>query len=302
MTLATSNPPSPDLGSRKDHAPRLAGLSEIAGNYDVLFCDVWGVLHNGVSARPDTINALQSFRATGGTVIMVTNAPRQRSAVFIQLEHFGVPAGTYDTVVTSGDVTRALMKDLPPKVLHIGPDKDLNLFEGMEIERVGEEEAGAIVCTGLWDVKKETPEDYLPLLTRLRARGLAMVCANPDLVVEVGDHLEYCAGSIAREYERLGGRTLIAGKPHRPIYEAALGEAEAARGSKVDTRRILAIGDGMPTDIAGAAGFGVDVLYVSAGIHAAEYGDAESPDPQRLSAFLHSHGASPVAWLPRLVW
>lgn len=281
---------------------RIQGLSEIADAYDVLFCDVWGVLHNGVQSRPDTIAALQAFRKRGGIVIMVTNAPRQRSSVFVQLENFGVPEGTYDTVVTSGDVTRALMRELPRQVLHIGPDKDLNLFEGIDAERVGEDQAQAIVCSGLWHEKTETPQDYVPLLRRLADRGLVMVCANPDIVVEVGDHLEYCAGAIAREYAALGGETLIAGKPHRPIYEEALGEAERLAGRAVDTSRILAIGDGMPTDIAGAAGFGIDALYVSAGIHAAEYGNAEAPDAGRLEEFLSKNGAAPIAWLPRLVW
>lgn len=284
-------------------AGRIAGLSQIAENYDLLLCDVWGVLHNGVRARPDTIDALSRFRnETGGTVIMITNAPRQRKSVKAQLVNFGVPEGTFDEVVTSGDVTRTLIRKAPSKMLHIGPEKDLNLFEGIDVDRVSEQEAEAVICSGLWNEQSETPEDYLPLLERLKARDLAFICANPDIVVEVGDHLEYCAGAIAREYERLGGKTLIAGKPHHPIYDTAIEEAQALTGKTYDKSRILGIGDGLPTDIKGAQDYGIDALYVSAGIHAGEYGDAENPDAEGVSRFLADNAASPVAYLPRLVW
>ncbi len=281
---------------------RIGGLSEIADDYDLLLCDVWGVLHNGVRARPDTIKALSAFRAKGGSVMMITNAPRQRKSVKAQLQNFGVPEGTFDDVVTSGDVTRSLIRQAPSNLFHIGPEKDLNLFEGIEVNLVPEEEAEAVICSGLWNEQAETPADYAALLTRLKARGLAFICANPDIVVEVGDHLEYCAGAIAREYEALGGETLIAGKPHHPIYDTAIDEAEQLSGHKFKKSRILGIGDGLPTDIRGALNYGIDALYVSAGIHAGEYGPADEPDHAGVQAFLAANSASPIAYLPRLRW
>ena len=288
--------------TKAPEVPRIQGLSQIAGNYDLLLCDVWGVLHNGLAAKPPAIAALSAFREAGGTVIMITNAPRRRKSVFAQLAKLGVPEGTYDTVVTSGDVTRTLIEEGPARVLHIGTEKDLSLFEGMEVELVGEEEAEVIVCSGPWNEETETPEDYTGLLTRMQQRDLSMICANPDIVVELGDRLIYCAGALAREYERLGGRTQIAGKPYRPIYDLAISEAEHIAGKPFDKHRILAIGDGMPTDVAGAAAYGLDVLYISGGIHAQDYGTPDEPDHARVGVFLAGHGAQPVGYMPRLEW
>jgi len=281
---------------------RIQGLSQIADAYQLVLCDVWGVLHNGVTPRQGAIEALSQFRASGGTVIMITNAPRQRKSVFIQLENMGVPAGTFDGIVTSGDVTRDLIRNGARNMLHIGPEKDVNLFEGIDINLVEEADAQAVICSGLWDEQTETPEDYLALLNRLKAKDLPFICANPDIVVEVGDHLEYCAGAIAREYSRIGGKTLIAGKPHHPIYDVAIGEAEKLSGKSFEKSAILAIGDGMPTDIKGAADYGLDALFISAGIHTYEYGEADDPDHGGVLKFLVENNASPVAYSPRLVW
>lgn len=285
---------------------RIDGLSAIGDAYELILCDVWGVLHNGVQVRSGAVSALMNFRKNGGVVIMITNAPRQRKSVKLQLTNMGVPEGTFDEVVTSGDVTRVLIRQHVENgsgnMLHIGPEKDLNLFEGIDVERVSEADAAAVICSGLWNEQTETPEDYVPLLTRLKERGLPFICANPDIVVEVGDHLEYCAGAIAREYDRLGGETLIAGKPHHPIYDTAISEAAALAGKSFDKSRILAIGDGMPTDIKGAGDYGLDALYVTAGIHAAEYGQADNPDHLGVLDFLAENRADPVAWLPRLAW
>jgi HAD superfamily hydrolase (TIGR01459 family) len=281
---------------------RIDGLSAIADDYDLILCDVWGVLHNGVQPRAGTIEALSKFRQQGGVVIMITNAPRQRKSVYTQLQNMGVPEGVFDAIVTSGDVTRDLIRNGSKKMLHIGPKKDLNLFEGIKVELVPEEDAEAVICSGLWDEQSETPEDYIALLTRLKARQLPFICANPDIVVEVGDHLEYCAGAIAREYDKLGGKTLIAGKPHHPIYEVAISEAEQISNRTFKKERILAIGDGLPTDIKGAANFGLDALFVTAGIHAGEYGDQETPDDAKVGKFLAVNNAHPVAYLPRLNW
>lgn len=287
---------------KSDSPVRLKGLRELASKYRLLLCDVWGVLHNGVRPYPDCILALQNFRENGGTVVMITNAPRPRDPVYAQLENLGVPRSAYDAVVTSGDVTRTLLEGAPSKLLHIGPDKDLPLFEGLGIERCSEELAEGVICTGLWDERKETPEDYRPLMKRLADRGLPFICANPDIVVEVGDHLEYCAGAIAQEYERAGGVTHIAGKPHSPIYEAAIAEAKALTGTSFKKNEILAVGDGLPTDIRGATDFGIDVIYISSGIHAREYGPADNPDHARLADYLKSEGAKPTAYMPGLKW
>lgn len=281
---------------------QISGLQEIAYDYDGILCDVWGVLHNGVAAWPGAIDALSRFRSQGGSVVMITNAPRRNGPVLAQLESLGVPEGVFDEVVTSGDVTRKLISEMSRKVFHIGPERDLNLFEGLEVELVGVDEAQCVVCSGLNDDRTETPADYADLLKLLRARDLPFVCANPDIVVEYGDRLLWCAGALARDYAAIGGTTHIVGKPHRPIYEAAMQSLCRAAGKPLPREKVLAIGDGMPTDVAGAQGFGLDLLYISAGIHASEYGDAEEPDEQRLRSFLAANRVNPRAWAKRLKW
>lgn len=282
---------------------QISGLGEIAGRYDAILCDVWGVLHNGVAAWPGAIEALSAFRKGGGHVVMITNAPRPFGPVLKQLEKLGVPQeGVFDAVVTSGDVTRALISEIARKVFYIGPERDKNLFEGLEVEFAELEDADSIVCTGLRDDRTETPQDYHPLLAALAARQLPFICANPDIVVEMGDQLLWCAGALARDYRAIGGVSHVVGKPHRIIYERAFARLAQIAGRDIDKQRVLAIGDGMPTDVAGAAGFGLDLLFISSGIHASEYGEAEAPDPARLIDFLAHHQAAPVAWIPRLKW
>ncbi|MFZ1814647.1 MAG: TIGR01459 family HAD-type hydrolase [Rhizobiaceae bacterium] len=281
---------------------RIVGLSELAQDYDAILCDVWGVLHNGVAAWPGAVAALSEFRRQGGAVVMITNAPRPRGPVLVQLEGLGVPDGVFDEVVTSGDVTRQLIEEADSRIYHIGPQRDLKLYEGLDVEIVGLEDAQTVVCTGLRDDRTETPEDYTNELESLAERDLPFICANPDIVVEYGESLLWCAGALARDYTSLGGETRIVGKPHRPIYEYAHARLDDIMGGHVDKARILAIGDGMMTDVAGANSYGVDLLYVSSGIHAAEYGNADDPDPQALASFVESQGVECVAWLPRLVW
>ena len=274
-------------------------LAPLAEGYGVVLCDVWGVLHNGVRAFPGAVTALRAVRATGRPVVLVTNSPRPRDGVADQLALLDVPADCYDAIVSSGDVTRRLIAEGPRRVFHLGPDRDLAIYDGIDVELCEAFEAQAVVCTGLFD-DDETPEDYADMLERFRARDLPFICANPDIVVERGDERIWCAGALARDYARLGGRTEIAGKPHRPIYEAALSAASEVLGRAVDRADALAIGDGILTDIKGAADNGIDVLFVSAGIHAGEYGAPHAPEQARLSAFLERHGYSPVAVIPRL--
>ncbi len=278
----------------------ITSLDQISGRYEAILCDVWGVLHNGITHSASAAEALSHARGKGLPVVLVTNAPRPRDGVVAQIEAIGVPDDAWDRVVTSGDVTRNLISEGPRRIFHLGPDRDHSLYDGLDVELVEEFEASAVVCTGLFDDELETPDDYSEMLRRLRARNLPFICANPDIVVERGDRLIWCAGALARDYALLGGSTRIAGKPHAPIYEAALKAAAEELGAELDRSEVLAIGDGMLTDIKGASDNGFDALYISGGIHAAEYGDHDEPDPERLAAFLEGHGFSPVAVMPKL--
>jgi HAD superfamily hydrolase (TIGR01459 family) len=278
----------------------IASLSQIAGAYDVVLCDVWGVVHNGVRYSVEATTALRQARAAGKTVILITNAPRPATGVQAQLDAMKVPRDAYDGIVTSGDVTRRLVAENARLVLHLGPERDLTLFDGLDVELVEEQQARSVVCTGLNDDRTETPEDYHELLARLRSRDLPFICANPDIVVEHGEQLIWCAGALARDYGQLGGRTLIAGKPFEPIYAAAMDMAGTIIGKPVPRDKALAIGDGVLTDIKGAQNAGVDVLFVSGGIHTAEYGERDAPDLAAMADFLARHGQSPKFTIPGL--
>src|SRR5215472_11185173 len=206
-------------------------FSTLASRYDAVLCDVWGVVHNGVRAFADACDALARFRAGGGTVLLITNAPRPAAVVMRMLDRLDVPHDAYDGIVSSGDVTQEVMLERrDQRVFTIGPQRDLPTFTELGIKFAPAASADYVVCTGLFDDDSETPDDYRALLADLRARDLFMVCANPDLVVERGERLVYCAGAIADLYASLGGRVLYAGEPHRPIYDTALARASAARG------------------------------------------------------------------------
>jgi HAD superfamily hydrolase (TIGR01459 family) len=279
-------------------------FAPLARDYDVLLCDVWGVVHNGVAAFTAACEVLTRFRAGGGTVILITNAPRPGAAVQRILDRFGVPHDASDAITTSGDVTRGIVeRRLSERVFHLGPRRDLPIFAGLDVTFAPPETADYVVCSGLFDDATETPEDYRELLAALRARSLFMVCANPDIVVERGDTLLYCAGALADAYVALGGEALYCGKPHAPIYEAALGKAAAYRGGEVPAlNRVLAIGDSIRTDLKGAASFGVDCLFVISGIHAEEFGGREAPDLSGLNAMFAAAGVAPKAVTRRLEW
>lgn len=280
-------------------AERIQSLNDIVKHYDVILCDVWGVLHNGVSAFADASVALKAARDNGLTVVLITNSPRPHPGVMRQIEGLGVLPDAYDRIVTSGDVTRGLISEGPKNIYFIGAGRDHPLLDGLGVTLTGEDEAEIVVCAGFVDDESETPEMYRELLARLAARDLAMICANPDLVVERGHRLIPCAGALAQLYEELGGDTLIAGKPHKPIYSAALAVAEECHGP-LDHARVLAIGDGMPTDVRGAISEGLELLYISAGIHARDYMDGDTTDEAELNAFLERHQAHPRWWMPRL--
>ena len=286
----------------KTHCRQIGGLSEIAENYDAVLCDVWGVLHNGKQYWPEAASALAAFRNNGGVVVMITNAPRPREPVLLQLQGLGVPDGVFDDVVTSGDVTRQLVSEVDGPVFHLGPERDYTLYAGLEVSFAKPEEATAIVCTGLFDDRSETPEDYVELLERLNKLQLPMICANPDLVVEYGDRLLWCAGALARDYAAIGGKTRIVGKPHKPIYEHVTERISKFLGFSPEKSRLLAIGDCLQTDIAGAQNFDLDALFISGGIHAAEYGGSRDGTESELQRVLDQNNAKPIAWMPELVW
>lgn len=280
-------------------AHRIHTLGEITDGFDVILSDVWGVLHNGVSAFPDAAIALRSAREAGKAVVLITNSPRPAPGVIAQLRVLGVPDEAYDRIVTSGDVTRGLIAEGPRKVFLLGPQRDMPLLEGLDVEVVGEADADSVVCTGFFDDETETPEDYTEMLKGFIARNVPMICANPDLVVERGERIIPCAGAMAAYYEQLGGEVRIAGKPHAPIYEACLAAAKEVRGAFAKDR-VLAIGDGMPTDVKGAIASGLNLLYISGGIHVAEYTLNGQTDEALLNAYLKGQGASPGWWMPRL--
>ena len=284
--------------------PFTSHFAALASGYDVVLSDVWGVVHNGIAATPEACDALARFRAQGGTVVLITNAPRPGEVVARgTLDRLKVPRAAYDGIVSSGDVTHALIAARAgERVFHIGPERDLPIFAGLDAPTAAVESADYVVCSGLYDDTTEGPQDYRDLIATMRKRGLVMICANPDVVVERGHELVYCAGAIADLYAAAGGEVIYAGKPYRPIYQQALAIAETARGRPAQQRRVLAIGDSVRTDLKGAAAFGIDCLFVTAGIHAEELGTRENPDAGALGNIFAQAGVQPKAVMRRLVW
>jgi HAD superfamily hydrolase (TIGR01459 family) len=273
----------------------IRSLDEVDPGYRVLLCDLWGCLHDGVRAFPAAVAALERFRGRGGIVVLITNSPRPEAAVRRQLESLGAPRSCYDLVVSSGDAAQAAMVagQFGRRVHHIGPERDLAFFQDesgrpFDIERVPLEEAEGIVCTGLFDDRIETPADYRATILYGKTRGLKLLCANPDVVVDVGDRRIYCAGAIAQAYAEAGGRSYYFGKPHPPIYALSRARLAALSGFEPQPDEILCVGDGIATDIAGAMGEGLDALFISGGLAAVETGttDDAGPDPDLLAAYL----------------
>ena len=281
----------------------LPHFATLAPDYDVLLSDVWGVVHNGLTAFPHACDALMRARARGATVVLITNAPRPSVVVARQLEKLHVPRETYDAIVSSGDVTRAVIEARPGQSLfHMGPQRDRSIFSGLDVHFAPLESADYVICSGLDDDDTETPDDYRARLELMLKRKLFMVCGNPDVVVERGPRLVYCAGAVADLYATMGGEVLYAGKPYKPIYDMALAMAEAAAGRKPALGRVLAIGDSVRTDLKGARAAGVDFLFVTSGIHAEELGGRERPDSQALSATFAAAGEMPKAVMRELTW
>jgi HAD superfamily hydrolase (TIGR01459 family) len=278
-------------------------FGEISAAYDVALCDIWGVLHDGRSAFVPAAQALVQFRRNGGTVVLITNAPRPSADIKQQLQRFRIPDEAFDAIVTSGDVTIALIRARgAAPVYHLGPPRDLGLFDlAAEVAStpsrlVALEDADYVVCTGLFDDTRETPADYETSMQAMAARGLTLICANPDLVVHRGADLIYCAGALAQRYEEIGGEVIYAGKPHAPIYDEALANAARARGLPVEKRRVLAIGDAMHTDIAGAAAQGLDALFITSGIHREDFNRPSMAAHDAIEMFCANHGLRPKAF------
>ena len=276
-------------------------LDEISAPYDVLLCDLWGCVHDGVRPFPDAVAALQGFRASGGTVVLVTNAPRQRSAVQAHLEEMGMPSDAWDDIASSGDAARAAMYRgaVGNKVWFMGEAQDEVFFEPMalienpvEVSRAPLEEAEGIVCTGPFDPLAD-PADLRPHLLYAKQKGLKLLCANPDLVVDRGDVREWCAGAVAALYTEMGGESLYFGKPHPAIYDLARARLSAL-GKAPDNARILAIGDGIRTDIQGAQGEDIDSLFITGGLAADETGTDRQPDAAALEAFVEKEMVTPT--------
>jgi len=242
-------------------------LCDIAPDYDALLCDVWGVIRDGRSLVPEALGALAKFRAQGGHVVLLSNSPRRASSLKSFLAQMGAKDDAFDDAVTSGEATHAgLSARAPGPAFKLGPDWDDPLYEGTGLEFAELKDAAFISCTGLYDYETETPDSYEDLLREAQLRRLPMVCANPDIVVQVGDRLQYCAGALAQMYEQMGGDVTYAGKPHPPIYDLAYAAIERLRGEPAIKSRILAIGDGPGTDIAGAQAEGIDALFIAGGI------------------------------------
>jgi len=278
-------------------------FATVAPNYDVLLSDVWGVVHNGVAASPNACDALRQFRVRGGTVVLITNAPRPGDFVQKFIDNLKVPRESYDAIVSSGDVTRALVRERAgQRIAHIGPERDLPLFDGLGAALAPIDDADYVVCSGLHDDTKEGPDDYEHVIAAMLKRKLPMICANPDIVVERGEHLIYCAGAIADRYAARGGEVIYAGKPYRPIYEQAMAAARNARGRDTAPERVLAIGDSVRTDLKGSAAFGIDCLFVTAGIHAEELGGRHSPDATALAAMFKDAQVAPKFVMQQLTW
>jgi HAD superfamily hydrolase (TIGR01459 family) len=281
----------------------IAGLSVLAPRYRGVLCDIWGVVHNGVAAFAPAADALVRFRAGGGRVVLITNAPRPNAAIQEQLAGFGVPGDAYDDLVTSGDVTRTRLETGAERcIAHMGPERDLVLYDGLDAALVGPEAADILVVTGLDNDEVETPEDYRERLTAFARRDIPLICANPDIVVERGDRLIYCAGALAQLYVELGGRVEMLGKPYSPIYDRARQLLDKAAGAAVGKPDILAIGDGLPTDVKGASNEHLDLLFITGGIHSADFGDHNHPDMERVRVRLMEEGVSARACMPRLGW
>jgi HAD superfamily hydrolase (TIGR01459 family) len=278
--------------------PLVASIGPLAEDTSAWLVDIWGVMHNGVTPYADAVAACRRYRDAGGIVVLVSNSPRPDASVAAQLDGIGVARAAYDAIVTSGDVARSLVGRYAGRsVLHIGPERDVGVFAGLDIVRVDPEAADVVVCTGLFNDEHETPADYTDILMDCRTRQLPMICANPDIMVERGGRMIFCAGAIAAAYAAAGGEVAYAGKPFAPIYARTFATLERLKPGSSERARLLAIGDGINTDIAGAAGVGVRSVFVASGVHV-----QGGLDSAALEELFPPGAPRPVAAMPKLAW
>ena len=277
----------------------ISGLSAVASRYDAVLCDAWGVIHNGVTLFEHVEEAMVEFRRSQGPLVILTNAPRPSSIIPAQLDRLGLSSEAYDDVVTSGDATQAEIKKRSGRLaFRLGPDKDDALYEGTDTVFAPLEEADFIVCTGLKDDQREQPEVYRPMLKEAAGRGVEMICANPDIVVNWGGRIVYCAGALAEIFADEGGKVVFGGKPHGPIYDVAFERILSAAGRNIPREKILVIGDGLATDIRGANNHNLDVLFISGegGIHDGAH-DSEAIDALFAAENVHAqYGMQALKW------
>lgn len=289
-----------DLDQAGAQAPAIIeSIRAVLDGHAAWLTDIWGVMHNGVRPFEQAVAACQAFREQGGLVILLSNAPRPAAAVAEQLAKIGVAESAWDTIISSGDATRAMLTSMDGPAFHLGPDRDLPLYEGLSVSLVDEMSAHCVVCTGLFDDETETPADYLPLLHRFLSNGAPMICANPDITVERGGRVIYCAGAIAAEYEKLGGRVTYCGKPHKPVYDMAFSWLYQRIGRELAPSQVLAIGDGVKTDIAGAANLGIPSVYIASAVHMPAGADL---DQATLLELFPDAGRRPQAAMTGLSW
>ena len=279
-------------------SPILTSVAPLAETSEAWIVDIWGVMHNGARAHPAAGEACRNFRARGGIVVLLSNAPRPFSAVVPHMTSLGVDPGAYDTGVTSGDATREMISDWQGRpLLHIGPERDRGLFEGYDVRFSAPDTAEVVICSGLHDDSKETPADYATLFEKLLARQVPMICANPDIMVERGEELLYCAGALAADYEAKGGKVTYAGKPHIPIYDRTLREIARLKGGPVAKDKILCIGDGVETDLKGAYNAGLRSVFIASPIFL-----PDGLSVPALAKLFADHPFAPIAALPALAW
>jgi len=274
----------------------ITSFVEVSGKYDAALVDLWGCLHNGVKPFAAAVSALETFRDNGGTVLLLTNSPKPSNMVLLQLDDIGVARDLYQGCVSSGDAARTALASgaYGKKIFALGPERDLPFYKNIDVEHVALDQATGIVCTGLFDDNTDTPDDYRATFLQAKNNGLKMLCANPDVMVDRGDKRIYCAGALAQAYTEMGGEAHYFGKPHPPIYDLAYQKLTEITGREVLPKKIIAIGDGINTDIRGAIGEDIDSLFITGGLAASETATDGQPDPARLNAFLAKAQLTPA--------
>ena len=282
-----------------DATPILSSATEFLAGYDGVICDLWGVVHNGVRPHQGAVDTLIGLRAKGVPVLLLSNAPRPYPSVEAQLDHLGVSREAYDGILTSGDLTRDAIAGggYGQVYLNLGPSRDHPTTDGLALVEGDIDTADFILCTGLYDDTTEQPSDYKELFTVAIRRKLAMVCANPDIVVQRGDDIIYCAGALAQLYRKMGGAAVLFGKPEEKTFTAALGRLSEIAAKPIAADRAVMIGDGLKTDITGANRSGLACLLIGHGIHGEELGyrPGKPLDGARVMAALADRGLTATA-------